>query len=127
MTENKKLISNTWLKTFCSQLLINMLKMLSVGTYFPSAGLSRFSLGVSVLQSTDRMFGFADVGQDHTLMSYRAPHLAVSCLSEHFTGNPEKALVLDVACGTGCVAKLVRAVSFQHYEPWSKVTPPPPH
>ena len=41
-------------------------------------------------------------------MSYRAPHLAVDFLSENFTGSPGDVLVLDVACGTGWVAKLVR-------------------
>uniref|UniRef100_A0A8D3CQ10 Methyltransferase domain-containing protein n=1 Tax=Scophthalmus maximus TaxID=52904 RepID=A0A8D3CQ10_SCOMX len=41
--------------------------------------------------------------KDLTLMSYRAPHLAVTFLSENFTGTPEEALVLDVACGTGWV------------------------
>ncbi len=41
-------------------------------------------------------------------MSYRAPALAVNFLSENFCGSPEDALVLDVACGTGWVAKQVR-------------------
>ncbi|XP_035529061.1 methyltransferase-like protein 27 [Morone saxatilis] len=46
--------------------------------------------------------------KDHSLMSYRAPDLAVNHLSDHFTGNAEQALVLDVACGSGWVAKEVR-------------------
>lgn len=41
-------------------------------------------------------------------MNYRAPHLAVNFLSENFSGTPEEAVVLDVACGSGWVAKLVR-------------------
>lgn len=51
---------------------------------------------------------FSISSQDHTLMSYRAPDLAVNFLSDHFSGNPEDALVLDVACGSGWVARVVR-------------------
>uniref|UniRef100_A0A8D3E2Y0 Methyltransferase domain-containing protein n=1 Tax=Scophthalmus maximus TaxID=52904 RepID=A0A8D3E2Y0_SCOMX len=52
---------------------------------------------------------------DHSLVSYRAPHLAVNFLSENFTGTPEEALVLDVACGTGLVAKLMVELGFRRF------------
>ncbi|XP_051255678.1 methyltransferase-like protein 27 isoform X1 [Dicentrarchus labrax] len=53
--------------------------------------------------------------KDHSLMSYRAPDLAVNHLSDHFTGNPEQALVLDVACGSGWVAKEMLELGFRHF------------
>ncbi|CAB1422767.1 unnamed protein product [Pleuronectes platessa] len=52
---------------------------------------------------------------DTSLMSYRAPHLAVDFLSENFTGSPGDVLVLDVACGTGWVAKLMFELGFRHF------------
>ncbi|XP_035019651.1 methyltransferase-like protein 27 [Hippoglossus stenolepis] len=52
---------------------------------------------------------------DCSLMSYRAPHLAVNFLSENFTGSPGDVLVLDVACGTGWVAKLMFELGFRHF------------
>ncbi|XP_041798446.1 methyltransferase-like protein 27 isoform X2 [Chelmon rostratus] len=48
-------------------------------------------------------------------MSYRAPELAVNHLSDNFSGSPEGALVLDVACGTGLVAKLMAELGFRHF------------
>ncbi|TKS82765.1 Methyltransferase-like protein 27 [Collichthys lucidus] len=51
--------------------------------------------------------------EDHTLMSYRAPDLAVNFLSDHFSGNPEDALVLDVACGSGWVARVMVKLGFR--------------
>ncbi|XP_049438618.1 methyltransferase-like protein 27 isoform X1 [Epinephelus fuscoguttatus] len=53
--------------------------------------------------------------KDHSLMSYRSPHLAVDFLSENFSGSPEEARVLDVACGTGWVAKLMAELGFRHF------------
>ncbi|XP_076593929.1 methyltransferase-like protein 27 [Chaetodon auriga] len=53
--------------------------------------------------------------KDHALMSYRAPDLAVSALSDHFSGSPEAALVLDVACGTGWVAKKMVELGFRRF------------
>ncbi|XP_060936796.1 methyltransferase-like protein 27 [Limanda limanda] len=52
---------------------------------------------------------------DLSLMSYRSPQLAVDFLSENFTGSPGDVLVLDVACGTGWVAKLMFELGFRHF------------
>lgn len=46
--------------------------------------------------------------KDVEAFSYRAPHLTTDFLHEHFTGDRAEAQVLDVACGSGLVAKLVR-------------------
>ncbi|XP_008302870.1 Williams-Beuren syndrome chromosomal region 27 protein-like isoform X2 [Stegastes partitus] len=53
--------------------------------------------------------------KDSSLMNYKAPHLSVKFLSENFSGNPEQALVLDVACGSGWVAKLMHELGFRHF------------
>uniref|UniRef100_A0A4W6DUY3 Methyltransferase domain-containing protein n=1 Tax=Lates calcarifer TaxID=8187 RepID=A0A4W6DUY3_LATCA len=53
--------------------------------------------------------------KDHNLMSYRSPHLAVNFLSENFSGSRGEAQVLDVACGTGWVAKLMAELGFRHF------------
>ncbi|XP_037638732.1 methyltransferase-like protein 27 [Sebastes umbrosus] len=53
--------------------------------------------------------------KDAALMSYRAPHLAVDFLSENFLGSREEARVLDVACGSGWVAKLMVELGFRHF------------
>ena len=42
------------------------------------------------------------------LIGYRPAHLAVDFLTASSCGRPEEVLVLDVACGSGLVAKLVR-------------------
>lgn len=47
--------------------------------------------------------------QDVAALKYRAPHLAVDCLSRALRGSPHDALILDVACGTGLVAVEVRS------------------
>ncbi|XP_037639629.1 methyltransferase-like protein 27 isoform X4 [Sebastes umbrosus] len=53
--------------------------------------------------------------KDVTLLSYRAPYLAVDFLSDNFSGSPEEARVLDVACGSGWVAKLMVELGFMHF------------
>ncbi|XP_044062721.1 methyltransferase-like protein 27 [Siniperca chuatsi] len=53
--------------------------------------------------------------KDHSLMDYKAPDLAVNFLSDNFSGSPEEALVLDVACGSGWVAKLMVELGFRHF------------
>lgn len=42
------------------------------------------------------------------VLDYRAPTLAANCISSHFSGDREGAVVLDVACGTGLVATQVK-------------------
>ncbi|XP_028322836.1 methyltransferase-like protein 27 [Gouania willdenowi] len=53
--------------------------------------------------------------QDLVLLEYRAANLAASRVSSHFSGFPEAAFVLDVACGTGLVAKQMKENGFEHF------------
>nr|XP_040022036.1 methyltransferase-like protein 27 [Gasterosteus aculeatus aculeatus] len=53
--------------------------------------------------------------KDASLMCYRAPHLAVDFLSSSFSGSRGAARVLDVACGSGLVAKLMLELGFKHF------------
>ncbi|KAM3869261.1 methyltransferase-like protein 27 [Diretmus argenteus] len=53
--------------------------------------------------------------QDVAVLDFRAPSLAADSLSSHFTGDREAALVLDVACGTGLVAKEMKRHGFGHF------------
>uniref|UniRef100_A0A8C2QBT0 Methyltransferase like 27 n=1 Tax=Cricetulus griseus TaxID=10029 RepID=A0A8C2QBT0_CRIGR len=50
--------------------------------------------------------------QDVAALKYRAPCLAVECLSGAPLGPPHDALILDVACGTGLVAVELQARGF---------------
>ncbi|XP_051060833.1 methyltransferase-like protein 27 isoform X2 [Phodopus roborovskii] len=50
--------------------------------------------------------------QDVAALKYRAPCLAVECLSQALLGPPHDALILDVACGTGLVAVELQARGF---------------
>lgn len=43
------------------------------------------------------------------VLDYRAPSLAANSISSHFSGDREAAVMLDVACGTGLVAKQVNS------------------
>lgn len=47
--------------------------------------------------------------QDVAAVDYRAPSLAAELISSHFSGDRDAAVVLDVACGTGLVAKQVNS------------------
>ncbi|KAK7131040.1 hypothetical protein R3I94_016243 [Phoxinus phoxinus] len=53
--------------------------------------------------------------QDVALLDYRAPLLAAECVSSFFTGDREKATVLDVACGTGLVSAHLKKMGFHHF------------
>lgn len=53
--------------------------------------------------------GSALCPQDVAALQYRAPRLAVDCLTQALPGLPLDALILDVACGTGLVAAEVRS------------------
>ncbi|KAK1894751.1 Methyltransferase-like protein 27 [Dissostichus eleginoides] len=53
--------------------------------------------------------------QDLDLLNYRAPHLAVDFLDDNFPGAREEVQVLDVACGSGLVAKLMVELGFRHF------------
>lgn len=53
-----------------------------------------------------------DYDQDVAALQYRAPQLAVDCLTQALPGPPHAALILDVACGTGLVAAELQARGF---------------
>ncbi|CAL1573050.1 unnamed protein product [Knipowitschia caucasica] len=53
--------------------------------------------------------------QDLSVLDYRAPVISANALSSHFTGDRNTALVLDVACGTGLVAKELRSLGFSRF------------
>ncbi|XP_056295807.1 methyltransferase-like protein 27 [Pseudoliparis swirei] len=53
--------------------------------------------------------------QDISILNYRAPNQAVDFLMENFSGRPEEVQVLDVACGSGLVAKLMIELGFKHF------------
>ncbi|XP_061607175.1 methyltransferase-like protein 27 isoform X3 [Phyllopteryx taeniolatus] len=54
--------------------------------------------------------------QDVELIEYRAPALAAEGVSAHFSGERRAAApVLDVACGTGKVAKMMEREGFRHF------------
>ncbi|XP_070823168.1 methyltransferase-like protein 27 [Chaetodon trifascialis] len=54
--------------------------------------------------------------QDVKLINYAASHLGVDFLIDHFTGSRrEDVQVLDVACGSGGVAKLMVERGFRHF------------
>ncbi|KAL0993826.1 hypothetical protein UPYG_G00114440 [Umbra pygmaea] len=53
--------------------------------------------------------------QDVALLDYHAPSLAANCLSSCFHGDPDTALVLDVACGTGLFATELKRMGFMHF------------
>ncbi|XP_067279467.1 methyltransferase-like protein 27 [Pseudorasbora parva] len=53
--------------------------------------------------------------QDVAVLDYRAPQLAAECVSSFFTGDREKATVLDVACGSGLVSAHLKKMGFRHF------------
>ncbi|XP_008319895.1 methyltransferase-like protein 27 [Cynoglossus semilaevis] len=53
--------------------------------------------------------------KDISLLRYRTHLSAIEFLTEHFSGSREEAVVLDVGCGTGLVAKLMNEEGFKHF------------
>ncbi|KAF6715761.1 Williams-Beuren syndrome chromosomal region 27 protein [Oryzias melastigma] len=51
--------------------------------------------------------------QHVAVLDYRAPALAADSILSHFSGARESAAVLDVACGTGLVAKQMKKRGFE--------------
>ncbi|NXK97661.1 MET27 protein, partial [Formicarius rufipectus] len=51
--------------------------------------------------------------QDVAALEYRAPHLAAASLATAFPAPPDGARVLDVACGTGLVARELHRRGFR--------------
>ncbi|XP_036971785.1 methyltransferase-like protein 27 [Acanthopagrus latus] len=58
---------------------------------------------------------WVDYEEDQRLMSFKGPDLAVNFLSDNFSGSPEGALVLDVACGSGWVTKVMVKLGFRRF------------
>ncbi|XP_068600466.1 methyltransferase-like protein 27 [Brachionichthys hirsutus] len=48
-----------------------------------------------------------------TMLDYRGPSVVANIVSSHFSGDREAAVVLDVACGTGLVAKQLVTHGFK--------------
>ncbi|KAK9522330.1 hypothetical protein VZT92_018803 [Zoarces viviparus] len=74
------------------------------------------SAGVDLQQKMKFYNSWAETyEQDSNTMSYRAPHQTVEFLFDNFSGRPEQVQVLDVACGSGWVAKLMVELGFKHF------------
>ncbi|KAJ0061577.1 hypothetical protein NL108_005745, partial [Boleophthalmus pectinirostris] len=52
---------------------------------------------------------------DVSVLEYTAPDFAAKTVSSHFTGDRNTAMVLDVACGTGLVAKQLQSHGFGNF------------
>ncbi|KAF4077395.1 hypothetical protein AMELA_G00207710 [Ameiurus melas] len=53
--------------------------------------------------------------QDSAILDYSAPFLAAECITSHFTSEKERAIILDVACGTGLVSRHLKKMGFRHF------------
>ncbi|XP_077361628.1 methyltransferase-like protein 27 [Festucalex cinctus] len=53
--------------------------------------------------------------QDAVLLEYRPPSLVAAQVSAHFSGERRAAAVLDVACGTGLTAKMMKREGFERF------------
>ncbi|XP_026860543.2 methyltransferase-like protein 27 [Electrophorus electricus] len=53
--------------------------------------------------------------QDVAVLDYRAPLLAAECITKNFKGDKKRAIILDVACGTGLVSKQLKKNGFHHF------------
>ncbi|XP_077361016.1 methyltransferase-like protein 27 [Festucalex cinctus] len=53
--------------------------------------------------------------QDVAVLEYNAPGLGVARLAANFSGERQAASVLDVACGTGMVAKMMKREGFERF------------
>lgn len=77
-------------------------------------------LSVHKNTTTKDKVGFYDTwaekyDQDVAVLDYRAPNLAANTITSHFHGDRDAAVVLDVACGTGLVAKELKCLGFGHF------------
>ncbi|XP_033836572.1 methyltransferase-like protein 27 [Periophthalmus magnuspinnatus] len=52
---------------------------------------------------------------DHDMMDYMAPAHTAQTLMKHVRHSPDQSLVLDVACGSGLVAKMLSSLGFRHF------------
>lgn len=53
--------------------------------------------------------------KDSEMLNYSAPQQVTDFIDAHYTGSHEDAQVLDVACGSGLVAKLMSEVGFKNF------------
>ncbi|XP_074539221.1 methyltransferase-like protein 27 [Halichoeres trimaculatus] len=53
--------------------------------------------------------------KDSEMLDYRAPALVVEFLAANFPESRENVRVLDVACGSGLVGKLMSELGFKHF------------
>ncbi|KAK7925285.1 hypothetical protein WMY93_007595 [Mugilogobius chulae] len=56
-----------------------------------------------------------DYEQNLSLLEYKSPEYLVTVLMQHFTGDPAHTRVLDVACGSGLVAKKMVKLGFRQF------------
>ncbi|XP_042346311.1 methyltransferase-like protein 27 [Plectropomus leopardus] len=72
--------------------------------------------GFNSQQTTEFFDTWAETyDQDMKMLNYREPNLLVNLLDANFSGNRSEARVLDVACGSGLVAKLMFELGFRHF------------
>ncbi|XP_030602567.1 methyltransferase-like protein 27 isoform X2 [Archocentrus centrarchus] len=101
-------------------------RSLEEGVYIMSAVTDTFEHVKAVIQSVHKNATSRDkinfynswaehYEQDVAVLDYRAPSLAAHCISSHFSGEREAAAVLDVACGTGLVAKQLKKLGFGNF------------
>ncbi|XP_029701457.1 methyltransferase-like protein 27 [Takifugu rubripes] len=56
-----------------------------------------------------------DYNQDMDTLNYKVPKTVATLLREKISGNPDEVLVLDVACGTGKIAKQLFDLGFRKF------------
>uniref|UniRef100_A0A8C6TCF7 Methyltransferase domain-containing protein n=1 Tax=Neogobius melanostomus TaxID=47308 RepID=A0A8C6TCF7_9GOBI len=65
--------------------------------------------------TTVRIKALPHSNNDILTLGYRAHEHAVTVLMQHFTGDPSQTRVLDVACGSGLVAKTMVELGFGQF------------
>ncbi|XP_049439744.1 methyltransferase-like protein 27 [Epinephelus fuscoguttatus] len=68
-------------------------------------------------QQTTKFFDSwaATYDEDMETLKYREPQVLVDFLNANFSGSREEVQVLDVACGSGLVAKMMAELGFRHF------------
>ncbi|XP_068176200.1 methyltransferase-like protein 27 [Antennarius striatus] len=69
--------------------------------------------GLTAIEKYDKWA--ATYKSDLELMEYQSPKLAADIIASNFNGQPEDALVLDVACGPGQLPKWMNKHGFKHF------------
>ncbi|XP_068187582.1 methyltransferase-like protein 27 [Antennarius striatus] len=79
-----------------------------------AAYVASFSTSSTPREKTNYYSSSAEIYETvSNVLDYRGPSLAASIISAHFSGDREAAVVLDVACGTGLVAKQMVTQGFK--------------